>query len=515
MRATPLKYVVHSLRADSPGGIDPGCESDSPVATSAENTNSSECTRDTSPSACDSPLGAVHRWRDLNAADRAFYIAFDDLTLPTPHCLTAWLSGVVISLLLGGVHSLSFAMVGRFSMAGVPNTPAWEHVLCAVGNACAVQAISFCYVFYDLELATAEWEAYYLLCNALALVIRVVVEQATEARPGLVGLYAAFPLIGLCLLPLLQGCVRITGTTALNWRYPWTWSLKSVRETLPTDYLGPAALGTLISALTVLFIGIDSFCLTSPAIPPFVHKWLRPPFGFFLRYLMFWFNCALISRLSPKCPPIVWGLLFSRLCQALVLVRLASGCKTFSNLLVIIAFDWLAFASRSLLYWIRSRPRASEAQFRERLEHRRTFVLALMALPSSDTDLAPYFGFDYMLENLCLSVCYVSMLAGYAWHRLLGLAPGDAVHDLWFPYASQSFRFCAILAVLDLVQDGVGHVIYRLSCRRHVHVCHMTRVFPGWLHNPWLGLWGAMRVTAVTWVLLVWPTQWSFAFQAA
>ena len=80
------------------------------------------------------PGSALRRWQDLHAADRPVLTRFDDPGLPVCGVWGAWACGLAAAAVMGLTMSLSWVLVAKFPMAGVPGSRWWENVLCAVGS---------------------------------------------------------------------------------------------------------------------------------------------------------------------------------------------------------------------------------------------------------------------------------------------------------------------------------------------------------------------------------------------
>ena len=126
--------------------------------------------------------------------------------------------------------------------------------------------------------------------------------------------------------------------------------------------------------------------------------------------------------------------------------------------------------------------------------------------------LAAYRGYEYQIENVSLSLCYVATLAGFGWYRLMGLKQGDAAFDFWFPFGEQSAYFTACAALNSVVQDACVHLVLRRADERQEKPCHYTRLFPGWLTDPTHTSHAWRMAATIQWVPAM-LTQFAFALR--
>ena len=100
----------------------------------------------------------------------------------------------------------------------------------------------------------------------------------------------------------------------------------------------------------------------------------------------------------------------------------------------------------------------------------------------------------------------------YGWHKALGLGPGQAAHDFWFPNGDRSLAFAVIALASDFAQDAISHVVLGGASVRHQPVCRYTRISPGWIVKPIRLLRAIKAATCSIWAVTV-LTQLSFVYQ--
>ena len=134
--------------------------------------------------------------------------------------------------------------------------------------------------------------------------------------------------------------------------------------------------------------------------------------------------------------------------------------------------------------------------------------------PLQDLPDAEYLGFEFLIEALASSVGYWGSLLAYGWFQLLGLGPGQVVHDFWFPGGWDSFKHCGQVACLNFLTGLLTHVSLRVSPAMLQHAPRFGRVLPGWVSSPRNGMLRATHVAAGTWWAAVWVTMCAVGISA-
>ena len=84
-----------------------------------------------------------------------------------------------------------------------------------------------------------------------------------------------------------------------------------------------------------------------------------------------------------------------------------------------------------------------------------------------------YRGFEYHVQEICLSAANCAVVLGYVWQRwVLRMHDNHPVHVFWFPKGGLSFVFVIITFTNGIVQDLIGHMVVTQAERRHPNHGH-------------------------------------------
>ena len=149
--------------------------------------------------------------------------------------------------------------------------------------------------------------------------------------------------------PCPQASVRLAQDSALDWRYPWRWSLRRLRQVFPVREVLYIVVMCIISVLLFTYIFLDAHLFGHWEVPRWVRQYIRPLLGFVVRTGMRGsFQYALSQSRRPEVR--FWGVIVYTLKEAMVLVWLVLGCSSWRELGVVMALDWGTFLRRTVTF---------------------------------------------------------------------------------------------------------------------------------------------------------------------
>ena len=438
--------------------------------------------------------------RDLSLLD------FEDRTVAYRSFTARLLSHFALVGIIGFATSITFVMNPSFDIAGVRGSSQLHNVLATVVYACTFVPTCFVFALFKPEWCDMTWSLYWFVSCLLILGgARCLVEQLTGARESLVGVYWVIVPAYTFLLPAVhQAIVHIAQCEELPRYRPWKWSLQTIRRVFPwteVTYLGLIIFGCTFQMAAILG---DVYLFSQTPSNSFLRRWIRPIVGSLVRWIIVTvFHCAMVA--SKEASVKVWGQVLQCTVTAFFVAQLVARCQDWQQLAVVLAFDWIIFGYRCARYWMRILPTTGEsgpssrpldkavqkcASGTRRLLDRAGRLGTLVRLSSRSMcsnlptmNSRHYWGFYFLMQNLCLTAMYVSLLLGYAWQHLRGLHDHPA-HRFMFPSGVRSVQFISLALLLELLQDLLAHTLVHLANRRLDPPCTMNAVFPGWLLRP-------------------------------
>jgi hypothetical protein len=373
-------------------------------------------------------------------------------------------------------------------------------------------------MLFEPELETSSWWLYYALWSApIYLGLRSIVEVASGASENLVLTYVLLTVsVYFILLPLPQALQKVHGNP--RWHSPWRWACRSLRYATRSSELQFFALGPAGAFFFISYTAVDAYVFSdgSSLRVGSTCSWggwllqlmMRPLMAQFGRHIAYNTMCrgfGATHSLALK----TLGLVCLHCILSFVPVRLATSSVDGMALAGVLVVDWGVFCSRSLSFflltseWFAREPEKREGGLKAVVRRWLVMTEKNRIMPHAGMDWKEYRGFEYMVQHMTDSICHIAMLLGYGWHIALGLGPGDAAHDFWFPFGSMSLRFALIAIGSGLARDLMArHVLSRASAR-YSPTCRYTRVNPGWLRNPRGLLRVAVAVMSSLWAVTV------------
>jgi len=307
---------------------------------------------------------------------------------------------------------------------------------------------------------------------------------------------------------------RIAGDA--DWYVPAWSKVKLVvaqRNRRMVKYMFVTTIGYALFYATVLF---DQLVFISDVVVPNKPVWLvtasRPICILVLKRL----SNYIVNRsatFNPSPGGKVLQFQASQFFYASVGVKLCTGSSDATALVVNVLVDWFVFGVRVWTYWFATSPHMKKPSPLLKVQ---IFDKIPPAFAPPHMHRAELRGFEFIMESMCMTMAYMSTIAGYWVMRATGIGPGNAVFNFYFPHGETSLHYCLVGMVNDLLQDASAHRIVSAGSRRH-HVAgerswQFTRINPGMLNSLtdyWFALTTVLPCIAGSIVFML----FAFAFQ--
>ena len=346
------------------------------------------------------------------------------------------LAVAAIELVIGICLSVSYLCVT--TPAGIDGSSRAEHMVTRVVHALFISPSAFVFALFDDRLDTWQWLLYYVgVVFAVFVGLRTLVEVGTGESRDLALSYVLFTLfVYVFALPIPQALHMVAGHH--NWPYPWRWTRRTSSHAFNVNEIiffvlaltGSFGFIGYATADVYLFVGRDALITST-----FWRNALRPIFGNFVQSMCRAITYrGLASTRSDAARR--EGLLCVSFIFSCVSIRLVTSSPDGTSLAFVFLFDWLTWCYKSLMYYLLTSEWYGQQRERKGLERLLHFTVVVHStirdtLSRDRPNVRQYLGFEYLLQNLALSVSYVSVCMGYGWQRAIGLGPGDAAFDYW------------------------------------------------------------------------------------